>query len=190
MSTFSLLARTVACMVCLIAVSGCTTTKSSRLAAQTAHDSMDRYVQDRQTSIDNLNATYRATYATLLRQHTDVTRSLLDLERRAEARSVADAMLLDWQRNTTFTALAKSLGETRARQLAGMQARADVLTAARLRYAEAFTELDLDLAKLKKAQKHMADLAQEEDVRERTTQFLVKVAEIYRKSQSEKTPTP
>ncbi len=162
-----------------LGLAACTTTKESRAQAEALSRSLDDYMKSRQSSIDELNANYRATYATLLSQYRSLSQDSLRLERDVDARSMADAILLDWARQTAFTAISQELRSARARQLDGINNRAAAIAEARRSYAEAYNALDLELDKLKDAKRKLADLSQDEDARTATLAFISMLAKAY-----------
>lgn len=177
----------ILCAICVshLGLAACTTTKESRAQAGALSRSVDDYMKSRRSSIDELNANYRATYATLLSQYRSLSQDRLKLERDADARSMADAILLDWATQTTFAAISRELKSARARQLDGINNRAAAIAEARRIYAEAYNALDLELNKLEDAKRKLADLSQEEDARQATFAFISMLAKAYESTQKQ-----
>lgn len=174
------------CAVLLATLSGCTTTEHSRELAADLSAKVEDYRKDRKSAIDAMNAAYRTTYARLLANHRALSLDLLRLERDADARQMADSLLLNWKKGTTFSNLVLDLSRARARQLQRMDEESAAIAAARSAYAESYSDLKLELKKLQKAKERLDNLSQPEDEQRRTLQFLVQVAHAYNEVRSKR----
>ena len=165
---------------------GCfTTTEFSRQLAQDLNAQLDEYIDERRHAVNALNADYRTSYSNLLAQYRSVSEDRLKLERDAQARAMADAILLSWSRNTTFTAVTGELAKARARQIEALDERAAAIAEVRRRYAETYSNLQLDLRKLEAAKRNLADLSQGENARRATFDFLAQLAKAYQNAAKE-----
>ena len=157
----------------VLLATACTTTAESRQWAQDAIARLAAYQENRKAAIDDLNADYRATYSALLRKYREVSLDRLELQRRADARAMADELSASWQKNGGLTPILTELDATRTRQLEAIRDRVRALTAVRIQYAKSYNDLTLELKKIEDAQAKLTHLAQEEDTR-RATLFLLR----------------
>lgn len=157
---------------------GCsaTTNDSLRLASD-LQDQIREYRDERNDSINQLNAEYRATYAAIVSDYRSLAESKEMLSGAADAREMAETILSDWQSRTTFSSLTEQLGDARDRQLEAIAHEAEVINRARGEYAESYKNLSLELKKLDKAAKELGDLAQPDDERKRTLEVLILLGE-------------
>lgn len=158
---------------------GCTTTEQSRQLALELSQQLDSYIKDRRAAINSLNESYRTTYSVLLNEHRKLTADRLRMERRGNARAMADAMLLDWRRKTTFSAIAAELEANKQKQLLAIQQRAEAIANARQQYLKSYSEIKLDLKKLEQAKRNLVDLSEEENTRRRTLELLIMIGKAY-----------
>jgi len=167
-------------MMCL---AGCSSTEKSRALAADLKESLGHYRNDRDQAIQKVNASYRTTYVLLMKQYRITKDELLSANRRAEARTAADEMLVDWQKRSTLTAVLTSLEATRTREIKVIDARAAAIQDVRKRYADAYAALDLELDKIKTAQSKVANLAEKDSARASTVTLLSKLAKAYQEAQ-------
>lgn len=169
---------TLIAVVCLVA--GCGTTSQSRERADSTRQLLTLYMNDRRSSIEQLNRSDRAVYAALVRDHADVTEQTLLLQQGADAAAAADTLLADWQTHGRVSVIKSMIDAARTRQLAGLERRDSIIADARLQYAKAYSALSLDLTKLQTAAEHLERLSVEPRGARATIDLLVALAEAYR----------
>ncbi|MFT3685709.1 MAG: hypothetical protein QM783_12410 [Phycisphaerales bacterium] len=170
-------------LVFLLVLAGCASTDRSRSLATDLKESLGKYKDDRDQAIQKVNASYRATYLSLMKQYRVTTDESLSIGRRTEARMAADEMLVDWQKKSTQTAVLASLDGTRTREMKAIDDRATAIADVRKRYADAYAALELELSKITAAQSKVADLAEKEDARASTITLLTRLAKAYQEVQ-------
>lgn len=172
--------KTVALIALAALVAGCGTTATSRLRAEQTRQLLTNYMQERRASIEQLNRADRAVYASLVRDHAELTEQTLFLRRGADAAAIADTLLVDWRVQGRASVIRSMVEAARTRQLAGLERRDSIIADARLQYAKAHAALALDLSKLQTAAEQIGRLSVEPRAARATIDLLVALAEASR----------
>src|SRR5262245_12729064 len=94
---------------CLGSLASCTQTGPIQELALKLDRQVGEYAADRRKVVDSLNAEYRSAYVQLSGDFQRLSEDRLRLERSADAQTMADSVLLSWQKNTTHTAVISEL---------------------------------------------------------------------------------